>query len=53
MAERDPMFFFLNVIFLLYPYFLYIFNWLLILFKAHYINIRKVFYFYNVGFETL
>jgi len=46
------VFFFSNVIFLLHPSFLYFFSWLLILFKAHCINITKVFYFFNVGFET-
>jgi len=38
-------FFLSNVVFLLYPFFSYFFSWLLIFFKVHYINIRKVFYF--------
>jgi hypothetical protein len=56
--ERLPggcffFFFFSNVGFLQYLFFLYFFSWLLALFKVHYINIRKLFYFFNVGFETL
>jgi hypothetical protein len=46
-------YFFSNVGFLQYLFFLYFFSWLLALFKVHYINIRKLFYFFNVGFETL
>jgi hypothetical protein len=33
-------------------FFLYFFSWLLTVFKVHYINIRKIFYFFNVRFET-
>jgi len=50
--ERDPDFF-SNVIFLIYPFFLYVFSWLLTLFKVYYINIRKKNYFFKGGFETL
>jgi hypothetical protein len=44
--------FFLKCGFSLIPFFSYFFSWLLALFKVHYINIRKIFYFFNVGFET-
>jgi len=30
-----------------------IWNWLLTLFKVHYINIRRMFYFFNMKFEAL
>ena len=50
--ERDPIFF-SNVVFLLYPSIFIFLSQLLTLFKAYYINIRKVFYFFNMGFETL
>jgi len=47
--------FFSNVFFLLPrdPSFFIFFNQLLTHFKVHYINIRRMFYFCNVGFETL
>jgi len=51
---QDPMFFFFQMWFFSYtPLFSYFFSCLLTLFKVHYINIRKIFYFFNVGFETL
>jgi hypothetical protein len=50
---RPLFFFFLNVVFLLYPFFSYFFGWLFTLFKVHYINIRKMFYFFNMRFRTL
>jgi hypothetical protein len=34
-------------------FFLYFFNWLLTLFKVYYINTKKIFYYFNIEFETL
>jgi len=47
--ERDPVFF-LQMWFFSYTFFL---SWLLTLFKVHYINIKNILCFFNVGFETL
>jgi hypothetical protein len=52
--SRDPFFF--KCFFFLIPKdlsFLIFFSWLLSHFKIHYINIRIIFYFFNVGFEAL
>jgi len=49
---RD-LIFFSKMVFLLYPFFSYFSSWLITFFKVHYINIRKISYFFNVGFETL
>jgi hypothetical protein len=34
-------------------FFIYFFSWLLIHFKVHYINTRRMFYFFNVKFIAL
>ena len=47
------MFFFFKCGFSPIPLFSYFFSWLLMFFKVYYINIRKLFYFFNVKFETL
>jgi len=50
---RPGVFFFQMWFFSCTLLFSYLFSWLLTLFKVHYINIRKVFNFFNVRFETL
>jgi hypothetical protein len=51
--DETLFFSFSNVFFLLARDLLfYFFNWLLILFKVHYINSRRMFYFFNVRSET-
>jgi hypothetical protein len=51
----DPKFiYFSNVFFYRQRlfFYIYIFSWLLIPFKIHYINTRKIFYFFKVEFEA-
>jgi hypothetical protein len=54
-VTRQNSFFFPNVFFLLPRdlfFFFILFSWLLTLLKIHYINTRRMFYFFNVRFET-
>ena len=51
--DRDLVFFFKCVFFLVRdPSFFILFNWLLTHIKVHYINTRRMFYFFNMRFET-
>ena len=54
-VTRQNSFFFPNVFFLLPRdlfFFFILFSWLLTLLTIHYINTRRMFYFFNVRFET-